>query len=68
MSKCFKEGFKYVFTTKKFKKDTGSRNVSQWVKTCNGREVDIRFDWMGTIKGDWLVSPEWCKCIGKADE
>lgn len=67
MSKCFRKGFKYVFTTKKFKKVMGSS--STWAKECNGRTVSIVNSQGGRIRElGYSVIPEWCKCIGKADE
>lgn len=64
MSKCFRKGFKYVFTIKKFKKDIGSS--SPWVKECNGRTVSFVNSQDGIIwELGYGVVPKWCKCIGR---
>lgn len=78
MSKCFREGFKYVFTKKKFLKDAGHRRymgtyTKPWVDVCNGQVVKV----IGSLEGyagtenigneivHYSVIPEWCKCIGR---
>lgn len=96
MSKCFREGFKYVFTKKKFIKDAGHRRymgtytsttlqalknslilhrrymgtyTRPWFEVCNGQVVKVVSSKEGEVgEAEYGVIPEWCKCIGKADE
>lgn len=72
MSKCFREGFKYVFTKKKFIKDAGHRRYMEtskpWADECDGRAVEVLDCKNGLIKtGEepYRVNSEWCKCIGR---
>lgn len=44
MSRSFREGYKYVFTKKKFVKDQGKSSLKWckgWVNESNGREVKV---------------------------
>jgi uncharacterized membrane protein len=61
MAKAFKEGKRYVFTTKKFCKDMKEK-PNDWVKECNGREVKIVNSDSGVI-GHYDINPHWCKEI-----
>lgn len=71
MSKCFRKGFKYVFTKKKFIKDAGYNRYMNiytklWVDICNGQIVEIVNSSEGEIgEMRYEVYPEWCKCIGR---
>lgn len=62
MSKEFKSGNTYVFTTKKYKKDGGKVKNYNWAKKCNGREVLVTGHTWGRIGGFGICS-DWCKCI-----
>lgn len=72
MSKCFREGFKYVFTKKKFMQVEGKGEYKihrKWVNECNGRIVKVIGNKNGEIgKIEFGVYPEWCKsrCIRKS--
>ncbi|HDK7167201.1 TPA: hypothetical protein PTV44_001035 [Clostridium botulinum] len=62
MVKQFIKGSKYVFSTKKFKNDTGETN--NWINDINDMKVKIiDSDFAEVGRLDYLVMPEWCKCI-----
>ena len=63
----FRPGLKYVFTTKRFKRDANRIGLHcysrlSWFKDCNGREVDVIDSFTGKV-GDYDVSPVWCKVV-----
>ncbi|MDZ4992615.1 hypothetical protein GNF80_06445 [Clostridium perfringens] len=63
----FRPGLKYVFTTKRFKKDAKRLGLCcpsrlSWFKDCNGREVYVINSLKGKV-GDYDVHPEWCKVV-----
>lgn len=63
----FRPGLKYVFTTKKFKKDAERNCFSyhynlSWIKKCNGKEVNVLGSFCGKV-GDCEVQPDWCKVV-----
>lgn len=70
MSKQFVKGNVYVFTKKKYMKEsckTHSKSVINvnskiWVNIINGNEVIVNGKCSGNV-GEMLVVPEWCKCI-----
>lgn len=69
MSKQFVEGNKYVFVTKKCKKDMkrsdgrwGGHSI--WAKEINGMIVNIESPIIARCKC-YLIEPTWCKCIGR---
>jgi hypothetical protein len=67
MAKRFMPGLKYVFTKKKYIKDStkkGYKGSMDWVNEVNGNEVTNKDSFSGEV-GLYWVSPEWCKCIGK---
>ena len=66
MSKKFVKGNIYVFTRKKFLKMEYGKCL-EWVKKINGRQVTItgKYD---CYVDEFIVDPEWCKCIGKEEE
>ena len=67
MSKQFRPGLVYVFSTKKYKNDCRKdKDTSQyrWPKLINGRIVNIKSDTLAFYKGLY-IEPQWCKCIGK---
>ena len=66
MSKKFVKGNIYVFTKKKFLK-MGYGKRLEWVKKINGRQVTITGKYDGYVD-EFIVDPEWCKCIGKEVE
>ena len=66
MSKKFVEGNIYVFTRKKFLKMGYGKRLG-WVKKINGRQVTITGKYEGYVN-EFIVDPEWCKCIGKEEE
>jgi hypothetical protein len=61
LSKQFRKGLVYVFTMKKYKKDSGNKQYL-WARKANGRKVDVRTE---LTENGYRVCPEWCKCIGK---
>ena len=63
----FRPGLKYVFTTKRFKRDVNRIGLSldnkrSWFKDCNGIEVNVIDSFNGKV-GDYDVSPVWCKVV-----
>jgi len=68
LSKDFKPGLRYVFTSKKYEKTCRrmGHEINSWAKDINGREVKMQLGdaWVGV----YSVLPVWCKCIGKAGE
>ena len=73
MSKQFREGYVYVFTSKKFmqwirKKKAEDRKaikkLTPWYKYINGMAVKVADENNGITKC-FSIEPEWCKCIGK---
>lgn len=64
----FRQGLKYVFTTKRFKraaKRAGFYHDSKrsgWFKDCNGLEVYVIDSLNGEVRG-YFVEPDWCKVI-----
>ena len=66
MSKKFVEGNIYVFTRKKFLKFGYGKHV-ECAKRINGRKVTITKENEGYVD-NYIIDPEWCKCIGKEVE
>ncbi|AGK99030.1 hypothetical protein [Clostridium pasteurianum] len=67
MANKFLPGLKYVFTKKNYIKRFGKkeyRDSKRWVNRANGGKVKVASIFSGDVRG-FLVSPEWCKCIGK---
>lgn len=65
MSKEFKQGNTYVFTTKNYRKSHSNREYRtsiSWVNECNGREVIIGSKGSGTCLF-YIIHADWCKCI-----
>ncbi|EOU1988677.1 hypothetical protein C4D27_07900 [Clostridium perfringens] len=58
----FRQGLKYVFTTKNFKKDCKNYRQLNWYKLCNGREVNVTSPLDGMV-GIFSVHPSWCKVV-----
>ncbi|MDU3334588.1 hypothetical protein [Clostridium perfringens] len=62
----FRPGLKYVFSTKKSKKDGKKKGYLQkttdWYKKCNGREVNVTSPLDGMV-GIFSVHPSWCKVV-----
>lgn len=63
----FRPGLKYVFTTKRFKRDAKRRGFyldseRGWFKDCNGMEVNVINSFDGEVRG-YVVEPDWCKVI-----
>lgn len=73
MSKCFREGLVYVFTTKKIKKFLREMKMpypmgrADWIKDVNGHKVEILNSKKGSVY-PYDIRPEWCKCIGKESD
>ncbi|MBV4415117.1 hypothetical protein [Clostridium tyrobutyricum] len=65
MGRRFRKGLKYVFTSKKYKKLTGT--LPQQVKKINGHMVVPENDFVADCHDFWVI-PEWCKCIGRVIE
>ncbi|MCB2308864.1 hypothetical protein LGL08_20740 [Clostridium estertheticum] len=70
MSKQFVKGNVYVFTKKKYMKESCKTNSKSfvnskiWVDQINGNKVTIDGNQYGSLgKMGMLVVPEWCKCI-----
>lgn len=63
----FRPGLKYVFTTKRFKREANRIGLSldnkrSWFKECNGIEVNVINSFNGKVRG-YDVSPKWCKVV-----
>lgn len=59
----FEVGKRYVFSKELHRKIFGDDGAN-WVKLCDGKEVEVEDDKDGVIriKGrEYLVSPRWCK-------
>lgn len=71
MSKEFRPGLAYVFSSKKYrkwsKKVYKGCKLSNWHKSINGRKIGIISSYSGIVNS-YEVSPEWCKCIGLEKE
>ena len=68
MKRRFQPGLKYVFTYKKYKKFIREHGLKPTTgfKKLNGRVVGTNVS-IGIID-TFLISPNWCKCIGKEDK
>ncbi|WP_075809902.1 hypothetical protein [Clostridium perfringens] len=63
----FRQGLKYVFTTKRFKREAKKRGFyldsdRGWFKDCNGLEVNVIDSFNGEVRG-YCVEPDWCKVV-----